>query len=278
MTIGEGAAVSGDDPLWTPLRQGTVSDLIARRILEVIGSDRLRPGDRLPPERELATMLGTSRPSLREALQALKARGWVDIRHGSGVFVADPATTRSLREALMAEEVSLRELFDMREVLELPAAAWAAKNTGSTRLAAVQEAYESLMEAAGAGGRHAEAGIDWRRLQDLDAAFHLRIVEAAGNRFMARTQGVLQEILAAGMGTTLRLPGRLEKSRGEHARILAAVMSGNPVAARRAALTHINGARKAALGRLHAQAQAQARASQQAPTSQQARASQQASP
>jgi GntR family transcriptional regulator, transcriptional repressor for pyruvate dehydrogenase complex len=244
--------VSDDDQLWTPLRQGTVSDLIARRILEVIGSDRLRPGDRLPPERELAAMLGTSRPSLREALQALKARGWVDIRHGSGVFVADPATTRSLREALVAEEVSLRELFDMREVLELPAAAWAARNTDDGKLAAVQAAYEALMDAANAGG--GTDGFDWRRLQDLDAAFHLRIVEAAGNRFLARTQGVLQEILAAGMGTTLRLPGRLEKSRGEHARILAAVMSGNPVAARRAALTHINSARKAALSRLHEQA------------------------
>jgi GntR family transcriptional repressor for pyruvate dehydrogenase complex len=245
--------VPDDEQLWTPLRQGTVSDLIARRILEVIGSDRLRPGDRLPPERELAAMLGTSRPSLREALQALKARGWVDVRHGSGVFVADPATTRSLRGALLAEELSLRELFDMREVLELPAAAWAARNADAGLLAAVQVAYEALMTTAddGDGNR-----VDWQRLQELDAAFHLRIVEAAGNRFLARTQGVLQEILAGGMGTTLRLPGRLEKSRVEHARILAAVMSGNPAAARRAALTHINGARKAALSSLHEQAPA----------------------
>lgn len=252
-----------DDRLWTPLRQGTVSDLIARRILEVIRSERLRPGDRLPPERELAAMLGTSRPSLREALQAIKARGWVDIRHGSGVFVADPATTRSLREALLAEEVSLRELFDMREVLELPAAAWAAKNADSAKLAAVQLAYDALMSRAGASaddGSGNEDGVnkdgeavDWPRLQRLDAAFHLRIVEAAGNRFLARTQGVLQEILATGMDTTLRLPGRLGKSRGEHARILAAVVSGNPAAARRAALTHINSARKAALSRLHEQ-------------------------
>ena len=241
-----------DDRLWTPLRQGTVSDLIARRILEVIRSEQLRPGDRLPPERELAAMLGTSRPSLREALQAIKARGWVDIRHGSGVFVADPATTRSLREALLAEEVSLRELFDMREVLELPAAAWAAKSAGSARLAAVQQAYDALMAGAGSGdGSDGGEAVDWPRLQELDAAFHLRIVEAAGNRFLTRTQGVLQEILATGMDTTLRLPGRLGKSRGEHARILAAVMSGNPAAARRAALTHINSARKAALSRLH---------------------------
>ena len=246
-----------DEQLWTPLRQGTVSDLIARRILEVISSERLRPGERLPPERELAAMLGTSRPSLREALQALKARGWVDIRHGSGVFVADPATTRSLREAMLAEQVSLRELFDMREVLELPAAAWAAKNADSAKLAAVQRAYEALMAGAGGAGTGSAGNggepVDWARLRELDAAFHLRIVEAAGNRFLARTQGVLQEILATGIDTTLRLPGRLGKSRGEHARILAAVMSGNPAAARRAALTHINSARKAALGRLHEQ-------------------------
>ena len=195
-------------------------------------------------------MLGTSRPSLREALQSLKARGWVEIRHGSGVFIADPATTRSLREALLADEVSLRELFDMREVLELPAAAWAAKKGDQVKLAAVQEAYQALMAANPAG---ADAGFDWQRLQELDAAFHLRIVEAADNRFLARTQGVLQEILAAGMVTTLRLPGRFEKSRGEHQRILTAVLSGNPAAARRAALTHINSARKAALSRLHEQ-------------------------
>ena len=236
--------MSDDRDLWTPLRQGTVSDLIARRILEVIGSDQLRPGDRLPPERELAAMLGTSRPSLREALQSLKARGWVDIRHGSGVFVAEPATTRSLREALLTEEVSVRELYDMREVLELPAAAWAARKGDSGKLAAVQDACQALLAAdPGEGGR--------QRLQELDAAFHLRIVEAAGNRFLARTQGVLQEILAAGMGSTLRQPGRLEKSRDEHQRILAALLSGDPVAARRAALTHINNARKAALSRLH---------------------------
>jgi GntR family transcriptional regulator, transcriptional repressor for pyruvate dehydrogenase complex len=247
--------VAESDDLWAPLRQGTVSDLIARRILEVIGSDRLRPGDRLPPERELAAMLGTSRPSLREALQALKARGWVEIRHGSGVFVADPATTRSLREALLAQEVSVRELFDMREVLELPAAAWAAKNGDPGKLAVVREAYDALMAAtkpvdeAGTGGE-----IGWDRLAELDATFHLRIVEAADNRFLARTQGVLQEILSAGMGTTLRLPGRFEKSRGEHQRILDAVLAGDPAAARRAALTHINSARKAAMSRLHGQA------------------------
>jgi GntR family transcriptional repressor for pyruvate dehydrogenase complex len=221
-----------------------VTDLIARRIVDVIASDKLRPGDRLPSERELAAKLGTSRPSLREALRSLKAQGHIEIRHGSGVFVADHATTRTLREALFAEEMSLTELFDMREVLELPAADWAARNHDPDKLAAVKDAYEALREAS------LRPGIEWQRLQQLDSAFHLRIVEAAGNRFLTRTLGVLQEILARGMETTLRIPGRLERSRDDHQRILDALMAGDATAARRAARAHIRGARTAALARL----------------------------
>ncbi len=239
--------VGADAEMWTPLRQGSVSDLIARRILDVIASDKLRPGDRLPPERELAAMLGASRPSLREALQSLKAQGHVDIRHGSGVFVADPSTTRSLRAAMVTEDMSLTELFDMREVLELPAAAWAARNQDAEKLDRVRSAYDTLMAAS------YEPEVDWDRLRDLDAAFHLRIVEAAGNRFLTRTLGVLQEILASGMETTLQLPGRLENSRRDHQRILDAVLAADPVAARRAAAAHIKGARTAAQARLQAE-------------------------
>ncbi|QUH04032.1 FadR family transcriptional regulator [Saccharopolyspora erythraea] len=236
--------MSSETSPWTPVRQGSVSDLIAQRILEVISSEQLRPGDRLPPERALASMLGASRPSLREALRTLKVGGFVDIRHGAGVFVADPSTTRTLREAMASEEMSLTELFDMREVLEVPAAGWAAQNQDAERLALVEEAFQRLDEASRADP------VDWEKLRDLDAAFHLRIVEAAGNRFLSRTQGVLQEILAQGMETTLQMPGRLEKSRQEHTRIRDAVIAGDSVAARRRAKAHIEAARRAALARV----------------------------
>jgi GntR family transcriptional repressor for pyruvate dehydrogenase complex len=94
---------------------------------------------------------------------------------------------------------------------------------------------------------------DFARLQPLDAAFHMRLVEAAGNRFLRQTLGVLQEMLAAGMETTLVVPGRLEKSRGEHDRILAAVRAGDAAGARAAARKHIRGAYKVALRRLEAE-------------------------
>jgi GntR family transcriptional repressor for pyruvate dehydrogenase complex len=217
-----------------------VSDLVAERILNMIQSDLLRPGDRLPPERELSALLGVGRPALREALRALKAEGKVIIKHGIGVFVADPAVTVTLRSAISRNELDLAELYDMREVLELPAAEWAARNQDAPRLQAVQAAHDELATAS------ATVKPDWQQLQELDAAFHLRIVEAAGNRFLASSQGVLQEILMEGMETTLRLPGRLAISRIEHKRILEAVLSGDPEAARKAALLHIASARKAA--------------------------------
>lgn len=239
--------MSSNTQMWAPVRHGSVSSLIVDRILEVIDSERLRPGDRLPPERELAGLLGTSRPTLREALQTLKAQGRVEIRHGAGVFVADPATTQSLRAALKSEELSLTELFDMREVLEVPAAGWAASHQDTALLAKVKDAYDRLMEAS------RDPEIDWKRVQQLDADFHMRIVEAAGNRFLTRSLGVLQGMLAQGMETTLQVPGRMEKSRADHERILKALLEGDAATARRAANSHIRGARTAALNRVREQ-------------------------
>ena len=136
------------------------------------------------------------------------------------------------------------ELFAMREVLEVPAAGWAAENAGSADVAAIAAALKQLNRAI-----HADTP-DFGLLQNLDATFHMRIVEAAGNRFMRQTLGVLQDMLAAGMETTLRVPGRLERSRDDHERILAAVRAGDASAARQAARRHIRAAHSAAVRRL----------------------------
>jgi GntR family transcriptional repressor for pyruvate dehydrogenase complex len=90
-------------------------------------------------------------------------------------------------------------------------------------------------------------------LRDLDAAFHMRIVEAADNRFLRQTLGVLQEMLATSMETTLLIPGRLAKSRAEHERILEAVRRADSTAARNAARRHIRSAQTAARLRLEAE-------------------------
>jgi GntR family transcriptional repressor for pyruvate dehydrogenase complex len=236
--------------MWSPIKPvGSLTDRIAERIDSIITSEQLAVGERLPPERELARLLGVSRPALREAVRTLEARGLLVVRHGQGVFVSDGMADRA-HESFANLEVSLAELFAMREVLEGPAAAWAA--AGSESAAAVERvgrALEAVNEAA------ERDPVDFADLARLDAAFHLQIVEAAQNRFLSRTVGVLQEILSKGMQTTLTIPGRLGQSRRDHAAIWKAIRAGDPDAARDAAIAHIHGARDAALDRIRVQRQ-----------------------
>jgi GntR family transcriptional regulator, transcriptional repressor for pyruvate dehydrogenase complex len=226
---------------------GTVSDRIAQQILNLIGTEEIKPGDRLPSERELATLLGVSRPSVREAVKALEAQGRLHVRHGQGVFVALPQSQKDLRAALARQELTLGELFAMREVLEVPAAGWAAAAGHEDRIAVASAALDELNSASNA------EPLDFALLQSLDAAFHMRIVEAADNRFLRQTLGVLQEMLATSMETTLLVPGRLAKSRTEHQRILEALKRGDSTGARTAARRHIRSAQSAARLRLQAE-------------------------
>lgn len=231
--------------MWKSLAPaGTVSDRIAQQILNLIASDEIRPGDRLPSERDLAGLLGVSRPSVREAVKALEARGRLHVRHGQGVFVASPRSQEELRAALARQEVTLGELFAMREVLEVPAAGWAAAAGQGSRIDAASAALDKLNSASNLDPP------DFKLLRELDAAFHMRIVEAADNRFLRQTLGVLQEMLATSMETTLLIPGRLAKSRVEHERIIDALRRGDSVAARNAARRHIRSAQGAARLRL----------------------------
>ena len=229
---------------WKPLGQGTLNSRIRSEILRVMEASALAPGDRLPSERELAATLKVSRPSVREAVRSLQAEGRLVVKHGQGVFVAEASAQRAFRESMAQLDASLTELFAMREVLEVPAARWAAQRQDALGLAAVQQAFRDLDEAVHQKPR------DFQKLQHLDAAFHLRIVQATGNRLLEQTQGVLNDLLMTGLQTTLEIEGRLEQSRHEHYAILTAVLDGDATAAARAAQTHVRNVRKAANRRI----------------------------
>jgi GntR family transcriptional regulator, transcriptional repressor for pyruvate dehydrogenase complex len=231
---------------WHPVGGGTLNSRIRLEILRYMSAQQLAPGDRLPSERELAATLRVSRPSLREAVRSLQAEGRLVVKHGQGVFVEEPSAQRTLRESMARLDHNLAELFAMREVLEVPAAQWAAQNKDHIALQAVQAAFEALDEAL------AEEPRSYDQLQELDAQFHLRIVQAAGNRLLEQTQGVLNELLRTGMQTTLAIEGRAEQSRHEHKRILDALFTGDAEAAARAARTHVKSAREAANRRIQA--------------------------
>ncbi|TDC51678.1 FadR family transcriptional regulator [Actinomadura sp. KC345] len=233
------------DIVWRPVNpSGHLPERVVTQINELIVSERLKPGDRLPPERELASLLGVSRPVVREAVRVLAARGQLSVRHGRGIFVESPSAAQDLRAAIAGEQVGLQELFDMREVLELAAVGWAAANATAEDVSGLREALDRLDEAA------AQEPPDFALLQLLDSAYHLKIVEMARNRFLLKTVNVLQDMMHASMQTTLSLPGRIEESRACHHRVFDAIVGHDPVQATEAMRGHLESARSAALGRL----------------------------
>jgi GntR family transcriptional repressor for pyruvate dehydrogenase complex len=219
----------------------SVSERVADEIMRFIDSEELKPEDRLPAERELVELLGVSRPSVREGVKFLEARGYLTVRRGQGVFIQKPPFSEGLRHGIGDAELTINHLFDMREALEVPAAGWAARIGDVAALDRVEEALHELNEHAAAAEK------DWTLLQDLDVRFHMRIAAAAENPFLDQTLGVLNDLLREGMRSTIQVPGRLEKSRRDHEAILDALRRGDENAARTAARRHIRAAYRTAL-------------------------------
>ncbi len=231
------------ESLFHPIREsGSLSDRIVTLIEELIDSQALGEGQRLPPERDLAAMLGVSRPALREAIKILEAHQRLVVRHGQGVFVG--LNKQDLvRQRLANLEISLMELFRVREVLESAAANWAASSATPEEIEALARILEEQEQA------YSEP-VDYVRLKELDGQFHTTIVTMAKNRFLSQTFGALQEMIDEGMETTLQVPGRLEISRNDHHRVFAAIKEGNADMAAASAAIHIDGAKNAAMKRL----------------------------
>lgn len=214
---------------------------IATQLVELIALQKLAPGDKLPPERQLSDLLEVSRPSLREALHILQAQGLVQIKHGQGTFVQEPIVAQELRASVMTKTHGLNELFDAREVLEVPASKWAAEKASKEDVRLLRATLNQIDTVTSIDP------IDYDQLQSLDAKFHLKIVGIAGNRFINQTLNVLQDVMKMSMETTLRLPGRSDISRSEHNQILAAIESGDGDLASKLTFQHITGARATAL-------------------------------
>ncbi len=217
-----------------PRLQGQV-----RLLLDHIESQGLQGGERLEPERELAKILGISRPSLREAIQILQVQGRLRVKHGIGIFILDQADGEKLRESLRTAQHRIEELFQMREILEAPAVEWAAERRSEEQLAEMKLAARALNQAI------ARKPVDFENLRRLDMEFHLTIVRSAQNQFLNQTLGTLQEIMFHSMDNTLKLPGRVDSSEHEHGMILDAIEKRDSITARLMIIQHIHNARDA---------------------------------
>lgn len=189
---------------WAPVQRVPTYELVLRRIEEQLINRTLRPGDRLPPERELATMLGASRPAVREALRVLQAQGVVRSAVGTGadsgtIITQAPsgALTRLLRVHLAVASFPLSDVVEARVMFERFSALGAAKAITPEFLARIEAPLLAMDD----------PDIDRSRFNELDTEFHVAIAEAGGNQFVADLTVAVRESIRSDILGTLEQAG-----------------------------------------------------------------------
>ena len=227
--------------LLRPIPKSSVSDAIVDQIIDLISKNVLKPGDRLPSERELCRKFGVGRTSVREALRSLAVMGILDGRVGHGTFVADNETylERALEWGLALDPKRAEDLIETRLMLESNTSFWAAERATHANLTAIELNLSGM-----------EDTIDEpERFLEFDVRFHLEIARAAQNsilfNLLRTTRHYLQEWIKGSLETSsiepLTSPAaeRARLSISQHQAILRALRNRDPAAARRCMQEHI---------------------------------------
>jgi DNA-binding FadR family transcriptional regulator len=202
-----------------------VAEALAGRIL----SGRYRPGELIPPEGELLGEFGVSRTCMREALQMLSAKGFMQSKPRIGTTVTDSiywshldADVLRWRQQVVGRQPLLRELFVMRRLIEPKAASLAARNIDTRSLAALRQAVFDM--ARNNGARTAQT-------TEADVAFHRILLAASGNTLMSGFGAVVEEALRASIWITSDPANSAPFALDMHIAVFEAVSAGDSAAA-----------------------------------------------
>lgn len=217
-------------------RAAGASRSAADAIREMIVSGRLAPGDKLPPERELATDLGLSRSSVREAVRELSALGVLTARQGDGTYVSTLESQdlfAPLEFALRVDMSSLLHLTDLRMVLEPHVAGMAA-----ARL--TPEAEETLRAALDGYAAEVESGhADPEALIAYDETIHRTLTESAGNPLISAIVRSVESVIRRGRELTVVIKSAPSESLTELRALVEAVLARDPARAEAAMTWHV---------------------------------------
>ncbi len=211
----------------------SVTDAAIIKIRDLITSGRINPGDRLPPEQELATMLGISRSSLREAVKALSQARVLDVRRGDGTYVTslEPELLLSGLSFVvdLMQDATLIEVFEVRKLLEPAATALAAKR--------ITDEQVNMLRASLAEMRTAH---DPEELVMRDIEFHAQVAAATGNASLCSILEALSTRALRARIWRASVSGMKTMTLSQHALILDALADRDAVLARSAATIHVS--------------------------------------
>ncbi len=216
-----------------------VSDSIVEHITSMISRGELKPGDRLPSERELALNLGVSRTALREAVRTLSLMDLLTVRQGGGTFVAElmPGSfMKPLTPMLAMGRVDTLELIEARRIIEPKAA----------RLCAERATEDDIEKMGSIIGKMKQSLGNLRLFNDLDLEFHLTIAEGSKNSVIVATLDTIRGALYEQVQEIQSLPGAAQRALDFHSQITGAISSRDAGSAEKHMLKHIKDVEKAA--------------------------------
>jgi DNA-binding FadR family transcriptional regulator len=220
-----------------PLQPLSLKEQAKRELKRLIDDGALRPGDKLPSERELSEQLRVSRGTVREAVQFLRALGLVEIRHGAGTFVSevsdDPEALGAAWRSWTARHAEdVHELIEVRKGLEALAAELACARQAPGGVQQMGRALEEMQAAADAG--------DVTALVQADVDFHHGLAQASGNQALLGLVELIGNRLVRERAAVLDMEDRSELSLEECREIYAAVEARDPSRARAGLIRHLD--------------------------------------
>jgi GntR family transcriptional repressor for pyruvate dehydrogenase complex len=210
-----------------------VSDEIVNQIKGLISEGKLRPGDRLPPERELVKEFGVSRPTLREALNSLLAMGFLELKQARRTFVKSVISERIQDPLSLLIKTDTQKIFDLIEVRKAMEA-WAAFHAAQRAIKEDIEQLEMIMKDMKAAF---DQGRSW---ENQDADFHLAMAQATHNTIQIHLMSMIYDLLRESVARVFTDRGKAKKLLQQHYRIFNAIKSHSPDKARNRTLEHLN--------------------------------------
>lgn len=215
-----------------PIGKEAISNRVVSQLLGLVKAGNLKPGDRLPGERDLAATFGVSRPTIREALRALAVLGVLRVQHGGGIFVSPLEATDLLEPLsffLTLRECQIDELYQARQLIEGEIAALAAGKSTKADCEELASLIEQQMAATG----------DPTAYRVVDTAFHRKLAEIAANAFLARAASSMHVLGLEFRTTASETRSVISGSIRDHRAILGALEEADAKAAREAMEGHM---------------------------------------
>ena len=213
------------------IKKTRVYEDIVAQVKDLIADGKLRPGDQLPPERELSEIFQVSRASVREAIRALESMGFLDTKQGEGTYIASSVETllASLPSTLFHRRDFLLQVFEARKILEPAIAALAAERATPEEVAQL----ETILKEQARQITEGETGVE------ADTRFHSVLAEAAKNGVLLKLNDAIVDSLRETRERSLQTRGRPARSLAGHREILQAIQTRNPTRAKEAMRNHL---------------------------------------